>query len=54
MGGGNGEGEEQAFNCVNGDVFTWNVMCEVFEVEFVEFDESQPGPVLIFFRPGTK
>lgn len=37
--------KNQAFNCVNGDIFTWKsmwkVVCEVFEVEFVEFDESQ-------------
>ena len=37
--------KNQAFNCVNGDVFTWKsmwkVVCEVFDVEFVEFDESQ-------------
>ncbi|KAJ0034946.1 hypothetical protein Pint_25774 [Pistacia integerrima] len=36
--------KNQAFNCTNGDVFTWKslwkVLCEVFEVEFVEFDDE--------------
>ena len=35
----------QAFNCTNGDVFTWKcfwkVCCEIFDVEFVPFDENE-------------
>lgn len=35
--------ENQTFNCTNGDVFAWkslwNVIWEVFGVEFVPFDE---------------
>ncbi|KAF3972403.1 hypothetical protein CMV_004075 [Castanea mollissima] len=34
-----------AFNCTNGDVFTWKslwkVLCEVFDVELVPFDENE-------------
>ncbi|XP_023884025.1 (S)-8-oxocitronellyl enol synthase CYC2 [Quercus suber] len=37
--------KNQAFNCTNGDVFTWKslwkVCCEVFDVEFVPFDENE-------------
>ncbi|XVE65545.1 hypothetical protein DITRI_Ditri08aG0008200 [Diplodiscus trichospermus] len=37
--------KNQAFNCTNGDVFTWKslwkVLCDVFDVEFVPFDESE-------------
>ncbi|KAH8484276.1 hypothetical protein Peur_063484 [Populus x canadensis] len=36
--------KNQAFNCTNGDVFTWKslwgVLCEVFDVEFVAFEEN--------------
>ncbi|KAJ4844643.1 hypothetical protein Tsubulata_033630, partial [Turnera subulata] len=36
--------KNQAFNCTNGDVFTWKslwrVLCEVFDVEFVGFDDE--------------
>ncbi|XP_031285495.1 iridoid synthase CYC2-like [Pistacia vera] len=36
--------KNQAFNCTNGDVFTWKslwkVLCELFEVKFVEFDDE--------------
>jgi hypothetical protein len=36
--------KNQTFNCTNGDVFTWKslwkVLCEVFDVEFVAFDED--------------
>lgn len=39
------EAKNEAFNCTNGDVFTWKSMwkllCEVFDVEFVAFDETQ-------------
>lgn len=37
--------KNQTFNCTNGDVFTWKslwkVLCEVFDVEFVPFDEDE-------------
>ncbi|KAJ4844642.1 hypothetical protein Tsubulata_033629 [Turnera subulata] len=37
--------KNQAFNCSNGDVFTWKsmwrVLCEVFDVEFVPFDDHE-------------
>ncbi|GJS55767.1 3-oxo-delta(4,5)-steroid 5-beta-reductase-like protein [Tanacetum coccineum] len=37
--------KNQAFNCTNGDVFTWKmlwkVLCDVFDVEFVPFDEQE-------------
>ncbi|KAL4643088.1 hypothetical protein ACB092_02G068100 [Castanea dentata] len=37
--------KKQAFNCTNGDVFTWKsfwkVSCEIFNVEFVPFDEAE-------------
>nr|GEZ34888.1 iridoid synthase-like [Tanacetum cinerariifolium] len=37
--------KNQAFNCTNGDVFTWKmlwkVLCDVFDVEFVPFDEQK-------------
>jgi nucleoside-diphosphate-sugar epimerase len=37
--------KNHAFNCTNGDVFTWKslwkVLCEVFNVEFVAFDENE-------------
>ncbi|GLT45756.1 hypothetical protein SLA2020_195650 [Shorea laevis] len=37
--------KDQAFNCTNGDVFTWKsvwkVLCDIFEVEFVLFDETE-------------
>ncbi|KAJ4844644.1 hypothetical protein Tsubulata_033631 [Turnera subulata] len=36
--------KNQAFNCTNGDVFTWKslwrVLCEAFGVEFVPFDDE--------------
>ncbi|XP_050220583.1 (S)-8-oxocitronellyl enol synthase CYC2-like [Mercurialis annua] len=36
--------KNQAFNCTNGDFFTWRslwkVLSEIFDVEFVEFDEN--------------
>ncbi|XP_059647074.1 3-oxo-Delta(4,5)-steroid 5-beta-reductase-like [Cornus florida] len=36
--------KNEAYNCTNGDVFTWKsfwkVLCKVFEVEFVPFDEK--------------
>ncbi|KAM3702514.1 hypothetical protein ACB098_04G031600 [Castanea mollissima] len=37
--------KNQAFNCTNGDVYTWKslwkVCCEVFDIEFVPFDENE-------------
>ena len=37
--------KNHAFNCTNGDVFTWKslwkVLCEVFNVDFVAFDENE-------------
>jgi len=37
--------KNQTFNCTNGDMFTWKslwkVLCEVFDVEFVAFDEDE-------------
>lgn len=39
-----GQAKNQAFNCTNGDVFTWRsawkVLSDVFDVEFVAFDEG--------------
>ncbi|KAH7513441.1 3-oxo-Delta(4,5)-steroid 5-beta-reductase [Ziziphus jujuba] len=36
--------KNQAFNCTNGDIFTWRsvweVLCHVFGLEFVAFDET--------------
>ncbi|KAG6742483.1 hypothetical protein POTOM_053355 [Populus tomentosa] len=36
--------KNQAFNCTNGDVFTgkslWKVLCEVFDVGFVAYEEN--------------
>ncbi|MFS7911950.1 putative (S)-8-oxocitronellyl enol synthase [Helianthus anomalus] len=37
--------KNEAFNCTNGDVFTWKmiwkVLCDTFGVEFVPFDEKE-------------
>ncbi|KAF3965379.1 hypothetical protein CMV_010426 [Castanea mollissima] len=37
--------KNHAFYCTNGDVFTWKclwkVLCEVFDVDFVPFDENE-------------
>ncbi|XWS38965.1 hypothetical protein CRYUN_Cryun18bG0009000 [Craigia yunnanensis] len=37
--------KNQAFNCTNGDVFTWKslwkVLCDVFDVELIPFDDSE-------------
>lgn len=39
--------KNQAFNCTNGDVFTWKsawrLFSELFDVEFVPLDENQEG-----------
>ncbi|KAK9061674.1 hypothetical protein SSX86_018857 [Deinandra increscens subsp. villosa] len=43
-----------AFNCTNGDVVTWKmiwkVLCDVFGVEFVEFDENEKFDVAEFMK----
>ncbi|XVF77937.1 hypothetical protein PTKIN_Ptkin14bG0088000 [Pterospermum kingtungense] len=37
--------KNQAFNCTNGDVFTWKglwkQLCKVFNIEFIPFDEKE-------------
>ncbi|CAN1759523.1 (S)-8-oxocitronellyl enol synthase CYC2 [Linum perenne] len=37
--------KNQAFNCTNGDLFTWKalwkLMCELFDLEFVEFNDDE-------------
>ncbi|OMO94107.1 hypothetical protein COLO4_16522 [Corchorus olitorius] len=37
--------KNQAFNCTNGDVFAWKslwkLLCDIFNLEFVPFDESE-------------
>ncbi|KAK4855826.1 hypothetical protein QYF36_011320 [Acer negundo] len=37
-------GKNQAFNCTNGDVFTWKslwkVLCDIFDLEYVPLDEN--------------
>ncbi|XP_022718133.1 3-oxo-Delta(4,5)-steroid 5-beta-reductase-like [Durio zibethinus] len=42
--------KNQAFNCTNGDVFTWKSfwkeLCKVFNVEFVPFDEKEKFDVV--------
>ncbi|KAJ9542671.1 hypothetical protein OSB04_029177 [Centaurea solstitialis] len=46
--------KNQAFNCTNGDVFTWKllwrVLCDVFDVEFVAFDEKYKFDCVSFMR----
>ena len=46
--------KNQAFNCTNGDVFTWKllwrVLCDVFDVEFVEFDEKDEFDCVDFMK----
>ncbi|XP_061349223.1 3-oxo-Delta(4,5)-steroid 5-beta-reductase-like [Gastrolobium bilobum] len=46
--------KNQAFNCTNGDVFTWKsvwkLLCEVCDVEFVPFDESQEFDLVELMR----
>ncbi|XP_022761259.1 3-oxo-Delta(4,5)-steroid 5-beta-reductase-like [Durio zibethinus] len=40
-----GHAKNEAFNCTNGDVFTWKslwkLLCDIFDVEFVPFDASE-------------
>ncbi|KAH9727644.1 3-oxo-Delta(4,5)-steroid 5-beta-reductase [Citrus sinensis] len=42
--------KNQAFNCTNGDVFTWKslwkLLSEIFDVEFVPFDEKEKFDVV--------
>ncbi|KAL2338973.1 hypothetical protein Fmac_013419 [Flemingia macrophylla] len=39
------QAKNQAFNCTNSDIFTWKsvwkLLAELFDVEFVEFDETE-------------
>ncbi|KAI3723994.1 hypothetical protein L2E82_35758 [Cichorium intybus] len=46
--------KNQAFNCTNGDVFTWKmlwiVLCEVFDVEYVPYDEKYRGSSVEFMK----
>ncbi|KAM0022740.1 putative (S)-8-oxocitronellyl enol synthase [Helianthus debilis subsp. tardiflorus] len=46
--------KNEAFNCTNGDVFTWKmiwkVLCDVFGVEFVPFDEKEKFDVVEFMK----
>ncbi|KAI3793885.1 hypothetical protein L1987_36508 [Smallanthus sonchifolius] len=46
--------KNEAFNCTNGDVFTWKmiwkVLCEVFAVDFVTFDEKEKFDVVEFMK----
>lgn len=42
--------KNQAFNCTNGDIFTWKslwkLLSEIFDVEFVPFDEKEKFDVV--------
>ncbi|XP_071698654.1 (S)-8-oxocitronellyl enol synthase CYC2-like [Rutidosis leptorrhynchoides] len=44
----------QAFNCTNGDVFTWKqlwkVICNVFDIEFVPFHEKDEFDCVAFMK----
>ncbi|KAD7479590.1 hypothetical protein E3N88_02726 [Mikania micrantha] len=46
--------KNEAFNCMNGDVFTWNMMwkvlCDTFGVEFVPFDEKERFDFVEFMK----
>ncbi|XP_071701844.1 3-oxo-Delta(4,5)-steroid 5-beta-reductase-like [Rutidosis leptorrhynchoides] len=46
--------KNEAFNCTNGDVFSWKllwkVLCDVFDVEFVTFDEKENFDFLEFMK----
>ncbi|KAK1410042.1 hypothetical protein QVD17_36575 [Tagetes erecta] len=46
--------KNEAFNCTNGDMFTWKtiwkVLCDVFEVEFVPFDEKEKFDFMEFMK----
>ncbi|KAJ0651318.1 putative (S)-8-oxocitronellyl enol synthase [Helianthus annuus] len=44
----------EAFNCTNGDVFTWKmiwrVLCDAFDIEFVPFDEKEEFDLVEFMK----
>ncbi|KAI5650892.1 hypothetical protein M9H77_36897 [Catharanthus roseus] len=46
--------KNQAFNCTNGDVFSWKSMwkllCEIFELEFLPFDEKVRFDLVEFMK----
>ncbi|XP_076921852.1 (S)-8-oxocitronellyl enol synthase CYC2-like [Bidens hawaiensis] len=46
--------KNEAFNCTNGDMFTWKmvwrVLCDVFDVEFVPFDEKEKFDLVEFMK----
>ncbi|KAI3793884.1 hypothetical protein L1987_36507 [Smallanthus sonchifolius] len=46
--------KNEAFNCANGDVFTWKMMwkvlCDVFGLEFVPFDEKEKFDFVEFMK----
>ncbi|KAL4578705.1 hypothetical protein LXL04_014834 [Taraxacum kok-saghyz] len=46
--------KNQAFNCTNGDMFTWKMMwkvlCDVFSIEFVTFDEKDKFDCVDFMK----
>jgi len=46
--------KNQAFNCTNGDIFTWKSMwmllSEVFDVEFVELDDKEEFDIVELMR----
>ena len=46
--------KNQAFNCTNGDVFTWKmlwkVLCDVFDVDFVPFDDKKNFDLVDFMK----
>ncbi|KAJ0704373.1 putative delta(4)-3-oxosteroid 5-beta-reductase [Helianthus annuus] len=46
--------KNEAFNCTNGDVFTWKMMwkllCDTFDVEFVPFDEKEKFDIVEFMK----
>ncbi|KAI3724022.1 hypothetical protein L2E82_35786 [Cichorium intybus] len=46
--------KNQAFNCTNGDVYTWKmvwrVLCDVFDLEFVPFDDKDKFDLVDFMK----
>ncbi|XP_076913418.1 (S)-8-oxocitronellyl enol synthase CYC2-like [Bidens hawaiensis] len=46
--------KNEAFNCTNGDMFTWKmvwrVLCDVFDVEFVPFYEKEKFDLVEFMK----
>ncbi|KAK8524334.1 hypothetical protein V6N13_015360 [Hibiscus sabdariffa] len=50
--------KNQAFNCTNGDVFTWKSMwkklCDIFDLDFVPFDESENFDFVEFMSEKSK